>query len=245
MKKSNSAQKSNKMPKSKQTVISEVSELVVDTLAQYIPKDKLEASKTALLSRKGDLEKIFSKQTVEKKVKDPNAPKRGKSSYIFFCVEYREKIKKSHPDMDAKDIIKELGQAWRQLPNEKKQKYEQMASKDKERYSSESKDYTPPAHVEKKKQDGPKKGKSSYIFFCQEQREVVKQDYPDMKPKEITAKLGELWNGLSDEDKKPYIKMANSDKDRYESEKGTSEKESTKELKKEPKQDSSNKKKKS
>jgi hypothetical protein len=56
--------------------------------------------------------KTSTKSSTEKKVKDPNKPKRGKSSYLFFCADNREKVKKdlekNGEDFKATDVTKEL-----------------------------------------------------------------------------------------------------------------------------------------
>ena len=66
----------------------------------------------------------------------------------------------------------------------------------------------------------PKRGKSAYIFFCQDKRSEIKEDYPDMDPRQITSKLGEEWNAIKDDESatKKYVKLAAEDKQRYEEE---------------------------
>lgn len=49
------------------------------------------------------------------KKKDPNAPKRGLSAYMFFCQDMRETIKTENPDMSFTDLTKELGRQWKEL----------------------------------------------------------------------------------------------------------------------------------
>lgn len=39
-----------------------------------------------------------------------------------------------------------------------------------------------------------------YITFCMNERERLKNKYPDLKAKFITAKLGELWNEYKEKD---------------------------------------------
>ena len=76
----------------------------------------------------------------EKRVKDPEAPKRSKSSYLWFCSEERDKIKKEKPTLSAKEITAELGTKWQSLKSnnpELLKKYESLASDDKSRYTSE------------------------------------------------------------------------------------------------------------
>jgi len=176
-----------------------------------------------------------------KRVKDPNKPKRGKSAYLFFCAEERSSVKKDMPDAKATEITTELGARWKILKastkaTDKKRvvEYEAEAVEDKARYNEEMKDYEPPTDEElvqnkkqrrkKKDKNAPKRGKSAYIFFCADKRAEVKEDMGESaKATEVTARLGELWNELkNDEDRSEelnnYTKQAAQDKDRYEQE---------------------------
>ena len=174
--------------------------------------------------------------------KDPAAPKRGCSSYIFFCKDKRTEVKEANPDMKGTDVTKELGRIWRDETSDKqKKKYSKQATADKERYLEEMKDYTPSAEwlaeaeasasdseggkTKRKKSNrkpGPKRARSAYIFFCTEMRSKVKEDNDDMDAKEVTAELGRLWREEYKEDKalsKKFNKMAKKDKERFEQEK--------------------------
>ena len=238
MKKTNHYQKKNsKMEtpsvpkvykKPKNSAVTAVSEWVLDTLASSLSENQIKELREAFESKQGDLHKIISANIKDssggKKVKDPDAPKRGKSSYIFFCVENREKIKNSYPDMSAKDIIKELGRLWRDTSKDKKEKYIKMSNNDKERYSGEISEYVPSENFlsqdkKKKVKSGPKRGLTSYIFFCKEHRVLLKDSQPNLSTKEITSELGKLWKSFTDEKKIPYTKLAEEDKVRYNSEK--------------------------
>lgn len=52
--------------------------------------------------------------------------KKSLSPYILFCNEKRASVKETHPDMDAKTIIKTLGAMWRALSEEEQQSYKTM-----------------------------------------------------------------------------------------------------------------------
>ena len=154
--------------------------------------------------------------------KDPNAPKRGKTSYIFFCIEQRPEIKKANPELDAKSITKELGRMWREELDEKsKAKYIQLAKDDNIRYKEEMKTYTPPPveyMPEKKKKKtptGPKRPMSSYLAFCKSKRSELKESGEKITTKELT----EIWNNMEEVDKKGYQNIAAKDKKRYVKEK--------------------------
>ena len=57
--------------------------------------------------------KIIKKNNIT--VKDPNKPKRRKSGYLYFCAEYREKMKAENPDLTVKEIVSKLGILWKIL----------------------------------------------------------------------------------------------------------------------------------
>ncbi|VDK65287.1 unnamed protein product [Onchocerca ochengi] len=75
-----------------------------------------------------------SKHKKAKKVKDPNAPKRAKSAYMFWLSENRSRIAK--PGMSVIDVSKAAGVEWGKIKD--KSKYEKMASQDKQRYEAVS-----------------------------------------------------------------------------------------------------------
>lgn len=80
-------------------------------------------------------EKVRGKR--RKQIKDPNAPKRSLSAFFWFCNDERGKIKQDNPEYGVGDIAKELGKKWADVDPSVKQKYEQMAEKDKARYEKE------------------------------------------------------------------------------------------------------------
>lgn len=100
-----------------------------------------------------------------KKKKDPNAPKRGQSSFMFFSNEVRSKVKEENPEFSFGEIVscrvlkgiahggkpgslvlfgfqgKKIGAMFKALEPEEKSKYEDLAKKDKERYTREMEAY--------------------------------------------------------------------------------------------------------
>jgi hypothetical protein len=215
----NMTQKS--VPKRIQNILSALIEFVVDTVG-----DNDDTIRRAMIDNQDELIKLLKDNTHvqnnnSKKIKDPDAPKRGKSSYIYFCVEKRESIKKANPDMSAKDIIKELGRVWREKVNdEDKSRYTKLSTDDKIRYENEMKDYTPPQGMKKnEKIVGPKRALTSYIFFCKNQRSILKDENSQLSTNDITSLLAKRWRELSEKDRQPYTKLAEKDKVRYEEEK--------------------------
>ena len=56
----------------------------------------------------------------------------------------------------------------------------------------------------------PKKALSAYFFFSNSKRSEVTGSVT-----EKAKKLGEMWKGLSEKDRQPFVKMADDDKVRY------------------------------
>lgn len=78
----------------------------------------------------------------KRKKKDPNAPKKPLSAYMFFCKDHREEAKgKLEKGASVTDIAKKLGKMWKKTDSEEKKKYEKKYEKDKERYEKEMKKY--------------------------------------------------------------------------------------------------------
>jgi len=192
------------------------------------------------------LVKKSSKHSSDKKLKDPNAPKRGKSSYIFFCSKNREVAKKRlGDDAKATEVTSELGKMWTDLKASTKKAdkaalagFEAEAAEDKARYEEEKKDYQPPSDEElasmaptkkgrktsDKDPNSPKGRKSAYIYFCSEMRPIVKAELGDEGKSMIMGELGKRWKELKENEDRAdelakYTQMAEDDKARYQDEK--------------------------
>ena len=60
----------------------------------------------------------------------------------------------------------------------------------------------------------PKKGTSAWIYFNTATVAKLKEE-KKMDQKEAFAKSAEIWKGLSDDDKAPYIAQSKADEQRY------------------------------
>ncbi|KAJ3253307.1 FACT complex subunit [Boothiomyces macroporosus] len=92
------------------------------------------------------------RQKKEKK----EGPKRAMTSFLYFCRDYRGKIKEKNPGMSLGEIGKELGIQWKNVSAEEKQIYEDLANQDKERYQRELKEFKSGGAVKKEKQEEKK-----------------------------------------------------------------------------------------
>ncbi len=185
-----------------------------------------------------DLKKIINETesnvaTKPKKNKKPkDAPKNPKSAYVFFCSEKRGEVKEQNATLTSKEITTKLGEMWKQIKStEEAEKYNQLALNDKDRYKEEMENYVPSDSESvvsekgkktraKKPKDAPKNVRSAYMFFCQETRGSVKEQFPTLASKEITVKLGEMWQQVKDtEEAKKFHELSSADKNRYKEEK--------------------------
>lgn len=124
-----------------------------------------------------------------------NIPKRNKSSYLFFCQELRSSIVSENPGIKPNQVMVLLGKKWSELSDDQKKVYNEQAEEDKSRYISI-----------KENSKRTKSGKiSSYLRFCADERPNLKKQYPDLTTKEITTKLGSLWNDYK-KNKTDYLK---------------------------------------
>ncbi|KAF9228078.1 hypothetical protein BS17DRAFT_693032, partial [Gyrodon lividus] len=64
-------------------------------------------------------------------------PKRALSAYMFFSQDWRERIKAENPDAGFGEVGKLLGAKWKELDEDEKKPYIEMAAKDKARAEEE------------------------------------------------------------------------------------------------------------
>ena len=67
-------------------------------------------------------------------------PKKPKPGYMFFSQERRKTLKVEQPTVSITDASKIIGAEWKKLTEEDRRPYEELASKDRERYKKEKED---------------------------------------------------------------------------------------------------------
>jgi hypothetical protein len=159
--------------------------------------------------------------------KDPNAPKRAMSGFIFFSNHMRPKMKQRHPDITFLELGAEIGKLWRGLSATKRKPYMQLALEDKARYEDEKASYVPPPQYvkeDKKKSNLPKRGMSAYLYFCQANRKTLQKKHPSKKMPELTVLLANNWKKATKSQRAKFQVLADKDKARYFKEKRAFEK---------------------
>ena len=164
------------------------------------------------------------------KKKKKTGPKRVRSAYLYFCEDERAKIKKQKPALNPTEILTECGRRWKLISDKPKQvkKYQDLSLKDRERYEKEMETYTPEEsdasgdEKKKRKNNGLKKNKTAYLFFCSDERVKIKDEGLDINPKDILSELSKRWKEFQEsqpDELEKYTQMAADDKIRYENEK--------------------------
>lgn len=176
-------------------------------------------------------EPISKKASVEEKAeilqvaKDPNKPKKARSSYMFFNGEMSLKVRAANSGMTMGEVSREVSNRWKNLNDKDRQPYLNMASSDKDRYGNEMKNYVPPppqpqAQSAKKLKDPnkPKACRNAYVFFNMEMTVKIRAESPTITIGEIWKEVSNRWKNLDEKDRQPYVDLAASDKDRFDNE---------------------------
>ena len=159
-----------------------------------------------------------------KQKKAPEAPKKALTAYIFFSKEMRPRIKATmDPETKTTEIVRIIAEKWSAMTDEEKAPYRKLAEDDKVRYNQEISNYDGPLHIPVTRKRGhqirapgaPKRAMSAFLYFSNSKRQEMQRDNPDMKITAISAKLGEIWREMTDEEKEPYVKKSKEDRDRY------------------------------
>lgn len=102
--------------------------------------NELQKEIKSLENRINKLELEIKNNTKSKKTKkDPNAPKKPVTGYMYFNKYKIDEYKKKHPGqkINITSISKQSGEEWKNLKENEKDKYLKMAIKDKKRYEKE------------------------------------------------------------------------------------------------------------
>ena len=106
-------------------------------MANYIPAPGHDA--------KGNLIDTSNKRS-KRNLKDKDAPKRARGSFVFFTFEMRPIVMKEFPNIKFVDMGTILGERWRALTPTEKKRYEIMTAEDKIRSNVEMTQYNELLH---------------------------------------------------------------------------------------------------
>ncbi|KAI8086899.1 high mobility group box domain-containing protein [Gilbertella persicaria] len=118
----------------------------------------------------------------------------------------------------AATIIKELGKNLHDFTEILLKLATETAQGTSTQTSVKTEEHTEPKKKKEKDPNAPKRNLSSYMLYSQEVRPSIVAKHPDLKAVDIAKLIGEMWNGLSDKEKQPYVKSAEKEKARFDKE---------------------------
>jgi hypothetical protein len=190
---------------------------VQDFLTKNNCVDKLEEWNNTQDSLNNLMQNILKdNKTKQKKLKDPNMPKRPLTAYMYFCEANRKKLQEKHPDKKVTEIVVLLSDAWKKVKDKKP--YEKKAEEAKVAYTEAMKNFVPTQGYEKtfkkvKDPNAPKRPPSAYLIFSMEKRKEGLSG--DVNGKDIMKKIGLMWKELPDTQKKQYEEKSQQMKEEY------------------------------
>jgi hypothetical protein len=200
-------------------------------LASYIPPPGYDSKGDAVVSH---VEEKFGRKG--KPERDVNAPKRNMSAYLLYQNAMRDQFKRENPGMSFGQLAKYTSHMYKNMSPHEKAQWEARSQSDKARYDAEILAYAPPPghdargvliedHRPRKRPKrvqrdptAPKRASGAYVFFTNEMRPKVLQEFPGIKFVELGRVLGERWRDLTPEQKKRYEDLAAGDKLRFQME---------------------------
>eukprot|EP00588_Corethron_pennatum_P010583 CAMPEP_0194273836 /NCGR_PEP_ID=MMETSP0169-20130528/7089_1 /TAXON_ID=218684 /ORGANISM="Corethron pennatum, Strain L29A3" /LENGTH=330 /DNA_ID=CAMNT_0039016901 /DNA_START=285 /DNA_END=1277 /DNA_ORIENTATION=- len=132
------------------------------------------------------------------------------------------KIKKElGPNARVGNISKRISQVWHSLPANERAHWDKEAEEDKKRYEAEKAEYTGPwkilAKPSKVDVNAPKRPMSSFLYYAQKYRQIIKTQNPQLCNTEVSKLLGVMWKNAPKEEKQKYIEHEESKRAIYKS----------------------------
>jgi hypothetical protein len=101
---------------------------VADQFTQMLTQNPLGTNMTASPLYAGSKRHATEEEDIEggnkkrrtRKTRDPDAPKRAASSYIFFQNDLRPELRKQYPDISTTDIMARVKKQWAEMTREQK-----------------------------------------------------------------------------------------------------------------------------
>ena len=135
--------------------------------------------------------------------------KRAKNPYVLYCQDYRETVKQDLPsDHKNAHVMSELGKRWKLLTSSTDSKdvellarYTKQANEEREMLkknpTKQVEDVQKTTKKNKKQVNDKRRAKNPYVLYCQDHREIVKENLPDgYKSPDVMSELGKRWKIL-------------------------------------------------
>eukprot|EP00035_Acanthoeca_spectabilis_P006734 m.128653 g.128653 ORF g.128653 m.128653 type:complete len:402 (+) comp13633_c0_seq1:278-1483(+) len=163
---------------------------------------------------------------------DPKKPKRAMSSFLYYAKTVRPALIKG--GLKFVEAQKQMAADWKAMTKEQRQPFEDIAEGERQRYKRQMLTYVPPATAmpqptqgkaakpasgfsaldsylpaaPARSKDKPKRPPSSFLLYCQENRERVKQQVATThgaQMQEVQRRLADEWKALPTSSKQQYL----------------------------------------
>lgn len=111
----------------------------------------------------------------------------------------------------------EAAEEWKVVSQEERAHWEKVASKDRQRYNKERKEFVPSVRKVRRKKDAsaPKRPMSAFLMWAQLKRRQLQAENPDIPNADISRMLGEKWRSASLDDKAPFLEREQNERRIY------------------------------
>lgn len=132
---------------------------------------------------------------------------------MFFSTTKHKSIRQEDhgKKLQTTDVAKMVSQAWKNLPSDEREEWEEMARRDKARYELEKTMYTGPWKVpaskarSQKDPNAPKRPMSAFLSYSNSKRAQVKSSNPETGNAEVSRVLAKMWKEAPDEERRIHI----------------------------------------
>lgn len=137
-------------------------------------------------------------------------PKRFKSSYIFFSMAHQDEIKAElGGEPRITDVSKRMAAKWKAIDGEERERWEEVAKRDRARYEEEMANYHGPIPTPMKRQkkdpSAPKRPMSAFLAFSQKHRSRIKSEDPTVRNTDVSKRLAQMWKDCPEEEKNTFV----------------------------------------
>jgi hypothetical protein len=147
----------------------------------------------------------------KKRRKDPSAPKKPATAYLLYSNAKRAELKSSNPNMGPKEIMTELGTAWKLLNSNTKKPFEEQARALKQQY-----DLDVEAHRNKKPRYDSSTSATAQYYPAHGNRKTALEFYYDAGRKKMTRQNPSMSESdINDIMKRKYMQMPENRKQKY------------------------------
>lgn len=146
------------------------------------------------------------------RINHENKPKKGMTAFTLFSSENRPEIRKQFPNLpnnsltSKETIMVKISEAWKALSETQRDVYKKRAveinqqyKKDLEKFYDENPQFRPKPKT---------KRANGCSIFCEENKERIKLQFPDLIPFALHRECVKAWNTIPQEEKNRYQQLA-------------------------------------